>query len=381
MAVIRAVAAAAAAGIIQSRVREAELTEAQINQARDEYRGPPAVAALLWFVIADLAALDPMYQASLAAFKGMYQHSIAAAPTAPTLEARLQALVAFMTAYMHRMVCRGLFEMHKLVFTFMVAVAGQRDKREISGCEWEFLLRGSRAAAAAAAAAAGASVVRAGVGASGTKSKAVAAGSAAESQVQGGEEGLEQLVKPSWCSAAIWMGLLALERAVPDAFTGLCKAIVSSSSSSSATAEVRPGTPNDSPGWQQLLLRGSLTDFITGTGGSSSDEAAAGAGVMCLLDRLVLAVGLGQQQQQQDQQQQQPGTQFVHQRSWKSQRNKLTPFQKLLLIKVGSRLAMVQPCLHCSGLYPGTHTVFTYKHVLPSGPALCCATLMFASCS
>ncbi|WIA37814.1 hypothetical protein OEZ86_014676 [Tetradesmus obliquus] len=80
-------------GIIQSRVREAELTEAQLSQARDEYRGPPAVAAHLWFVVADLAALDPMYQASLAAFKGMYQHSIAAAPTAPTLEARLQALV------------------------------------------------------------------------------------------------------------------------------------------------------------------------------------------------------------------------------------------------------------------------------------------------
>jgi hypothetical protein len=35
----------------------------------------------------------------------------------------------------------------------MVAVAGQRDKGEISNYEWEFLLWGSTAAAAAAAAA------------------------------------------------------------------------------------------------------------------------------------------------------------------------------------------------------------------------------------
>jgi hypothetical protein len=334
-----AAAIAAAAGIIQSRVREAELTEAQINQARDEYRGPPAVAAHLWFVIADLAALGPMYQASLAAFKGMYQHSIAAAPTAPTLDARLQAVVTYMTAYMHRMVCRGLFEMHKLVFTFMVAVAGQRGKGDISDREWEFLLRGSRAAAAAAAAAAASSAAAGKVGGdAGGIIKSAAAGSAAAGHQQG-SEGLQQLVKPDWCSQAVWTGLLALERSVPEAFSGICKAVASSSSASNApAAEVSTAkTPTGSPEWQQLLLQGSLTDFLPGSSSSSnSSDEAAGAGVLCLLDKLVQAAGIGrqQQQQQQEQQQQQPGVQFVHQRSWKGQQNKLTPFQKLLLVKV-----------------------------------------------
>lgn len=52
------------------------MTEVQINRARDEYRLPPAEAARLWFVVADLAALHPMYTASLAGFTGMIRHCI-----------------------------------------------------------------------------------------------------------------------------------------------------------------------------------------------------------------------------------------------------------------------------------------------------------------
>ena len=48
--------------VIQTRVHEAEVTEAQINEAREVYRRVPMRGSILYFVLADLAAVDPMYQ-------------------------------------------------------------------------------------------------------------------------------------------------------------------------------------------------------------------------------------------------------------------------------------------------------------------------------
>jgi hypothetical protein len=60
------------AATVSSRLAEAEATEATINAARESYRGPPARASALWFVVTDLSRLSPMYHTSLAAFKAIY---------------------------------------------------------------------------------------------------------------------------------------------------------------------------------------------------------------------------------------------------------------------------------------------------------------------
>ena len=41
--------------------------------------------------------------------------------------------------------CRGLFEQHKLVFSFMLCVDIMRQAGEISDAEWNFFLRGAAA--------------------------------------------------------------------------------------------------------------------------------------------------------------------------------------------------------------------------------------------
>jgi dynein heavy chain len=55
--------------VIASRVAEAEATEVAINAAREVYRPVPVRGSALYFVTADLAAVDPMYQTSLAGTK------------------------------------------------------------------------------------------------------------------------------------------------------------------------------------------------------------------------------------------------------------------------------------------------------------------------
>ena len=49
-------------------MQEAEETLKTINQVREEYRVVATRASILYFTVADLSRIDPMYQYSLQAF-------------------------------------------------------------------------------------------------------------------------------------------------------------------------------------------------------------------------------------------------------------------------------------------------------------------------
>lgn len=65
---------------IASKVEEAERTEQEIDAAREQYRSVAVRASLLFFCIADLAGIDPMYQYSLAWFVALFLRTVQAAP-------------------------------------------------------------------------------------------------------------------------------------------------------------------------------------------------------------------------------------------------------------------------------------------------------------
>jgi len=95
----------ATAGVITARLEESKATEAATTSAREAYRPAPVRAALLFFVLADLPALNNMYQMSLASFWAMWERCIDEAPgKGGPLPARLTALINHTTAFVHRMV-------------------------------------------------------------------------------------------------------------------------------------------------------------------------------------------------------------------------------------------------------------------------------------
>lgn len=65
---------------IASKVEEAERTEQEIDEAREQYRSVAVRASLLFFCIADLAGVDPMYQYSLAWFVALFLRTVDATP-------------------------------------------------------------------------------------------------------------------------------------------------------------------------------------------------------------------------------------------------------------------------------------------------------------
>lgn len=147
-ALARAKATAAEAA---ARVAEAEAAERDTDAAREAYRPAAARAALLFFAVADLAAVDPMYQFSLSWLTSLFVQAMDDTPPDESAEARVRALVDALTFSVYAGACRALFERHKLMFAVSVAVRVLERAGGVDSREWRFLLAGPSAADAGAA--------------------------------------------------------------------------------------------------------------------------------------------------------------------------------------------------------------------------------------
>merc|ERR1711871_1853084 len=127
--------------MIMERVAEAEKTNEDINSARENYRVVATRGSLIYFVVADLGLIDPMYQYSLQYFQKLYARCVEASEKNDDLETRLGILVTYITEFMYTMVCRGLFEAHKMIYSFLICTSVLRESGEIPFSEWNFFLR------------------------------------------------------------------------------------------------------------------------------------------------------------------------------------------------------------------------------------------------
>ena len=124
---------------------EAEKTAKMINENRENYRSVARRGSVLYFVIADLALIDPMYQYSLEFFTRLFNRRLDKAAKSEVLEERLQVLLADVTASFYTNICRGLFEKDKLLYSFLNAASVLRRSGDIGPDEWNVYLRGSSA--------------------------------------------------------------------------------------------------------------------------------------------------------------------------------------------------------------------------------------------
>lgn len=127
--------------VIQEKVKVAELTQNRIAKVRQGYLPVAFHAAQLFFCIADLAGVDPMYQYSLDWYISLYESAIEQADKSKVLEERLRNLNNCFTYLLYKNVCRSLFEKDKLLFSFLLTTKIMSGHRTLDPAELRFFLQ------------------------------------------------------------------------------------------------------------------------------------------------------------------------------------------------------------------------------------------------
>ncbi|XP_068978772.1 dynein axonemal heavy chain 2 [Bombus flavifrons] len=127
---------------IEESLIVSEQTEKEIDLAREEYRSCAHRAAILFFVLNDMSFIDPMYQFALDAYITLFMLSIDKSAKSIKLPERIENLNEYHTYALYKNTCRGLFEQHKLLFSFNMCMKILDAQDKVIPNEYAFLLRG-----------------------------------------------------------------------------------------------------------------------------------------------------------------------------------------------------------------------------------------------
>lgn len=107
------------------------------------YKSVAVRGSIIYFVIADMALINDMYQNSLQFVKSLFNKAIDASPHGTSFDERIKNLIAVITSLIFTNISRGLFERDKLIFSFLICTSIDRDSGKIVPPSWNLILRGT----------------------------------------------------------------------------------------------------------------------------------------------------------------------------------------------------------------------------------------------
>ncbi|GAA6098697.1 dynein axonemal heavy chain 10 isoform X1, partial [Tachysurus ichikawai] len=125
------------------KLRLAEHTSADIDTLRDGYRPAAKRGAILFFVLAEMALVNSMYQYSLASFLEVFDFSLRKSLPDSVLPKRLKNIMNTLTHNVYNYGCTGLFERHKLLFSFNMTIKIEQAEARTPQEELDFFLKGN----------------------------------------------------------------------------------------------------------------------------------------------------------------------------------------------------------------------------------------------
>lgn len=128
---------------VMEKLQMASETRQNIDILRNSYRSVAKRGADLFFILSDLASINNMYQYALNAFKSLYLHSVRKSVPNTILQKRLSNILNTLTKNVYEYGCLGLFERHKTLYSFLIAIRLQMSQHCLHQAEVDFFIKGS----------------------------------------------------------------------------------------------------------------------------------------------------------------------------------------------------------------------------------------------
>ena len=118
--------------------------EKEINELRNEYVPIAERGSILYFVVASMSKIDPMYQFSLEYFKKIFITSIMYKQEGvkQTLLERVKFLVKKIAEDIFKNIKRGIFEHHKTLFSFLIDINILKYNKIVTDDEFSLFVKG-----------------------------------------------------------------------------------------------------------------------------------------------------------------------------------------------------------------------------------------------
>ena len=128
---------------VTEKLKVGEQTAIEIDRVRNGYRPAARRGALLFFVLSEMALINNMYQFSLSSFLDVFEICLKKSLPDAILEKRLNNIIDTLTYNIYNYACTGLFEKHKLLYSFQMCTKIQKDKQTLTQLEIDFFLKGN----------------------------------------------------------------------------------------------------------------------------------------------------------------------------------------------------------------------------------------------
>lgn len=128
---------------VTTKLHLAEETAKDIDRLRDGYRSVAKRGAILFFVLSDMAGVNSMYQYSLSSYLQVFAYSLRKAMPHTLLSRRLLNIINTLTKNVYDYGCTGMFEKHKLLFSFQMTAKLQLNAGILKQTELDFFIKGS----------------------------------------------------------------------------------------------------------------------------------------------------------------------------------------------------------------------------------------------
>ena len=128
---------------ISEKLEKAKVTSVEIEEVRVRYTPAAKRGAILFFVMASLSNITNMYEYSLAAFLNVYGLTLLQSKKDPNLDGRLRNIIEAATFDVYNYTCLGLFEKHKLMFSFQMTLKLLDGDGKLNQEHLNFFLKGN----------------------------------------------------------------------------------------------------------------------------------------------------------------------------------------------------------------------------------------------